>query len=337
MAPSEKRNVPRAAFTLIELLVVMSIISLVASLLLPALSSARRSSQALVCQTNLREIGSGMIQYGIDNGDWIVGAPAGSGAYLTGDTAFGPAVQVWDFMGPLARQWGLPLREARSNADTIWRFNFLRGYKGFLCPSNQFLSNRYEGPNAGVGPMVSYNTCRYILLEHENVASTSVSIGLRHYDNSHEQKLSKIWSPRITRLGDTSRKVFAADGSRYATVQIKPDYDLRARATWGGTFSDIGPYSTFTRSWDRAAMSGTGYDARIYAFRHSTAVPQEKAAANTLKMNLVFFDGHVEKLGDLQAADPRMWLPAGSKLENPSVYPDVRDHYGLQGTIEINN
>ena len=54
-------------FTLIELLVVIAIISILASLLLPALRSARESSRRAVCKSNLRQIGLGMNMYA---GDW---------------------------------------------------------------------------------------------------------------------------------------------------------------------------------------------------------------------------------------------------------------------------
>ena len=44
-------------------------------------------------------------------------------------------------------------------------------------------------------------------------------------------------------------------------------------------------------------------------------------------------------MGDLQAANPWFWLPAGSKLETGSMYEDVKRHYQLTGAseIEINN
>jgi prepilin-type N-terminal cleavage/methylation domain-containing protein/prepilin-type processing-associated H-X9-DG protein len=56
-----------AGFTLIELLVVVSIISLLISLLLPALAQARKSAENLQCQTNLRGISVGVHQYVADN------------------------------------------------------------------------------------------------------------------------------------------------------------------------------------------------------------------------------------------------------------------------------
>jgi len=55
------------AFTLIELLVVIAIIALLISILLPALSSARKTGQATKCAANLHHVGQAMSAYLGDN------------------------------------------------------------------------------------------------------------------------------------------------------------------------------------------------------------------------------------------------------------------------------
>jgi prepilin-type N-terminal cleavage/methylation domain-containing protein len=71
-------------FTLIELLVVIAIICILAGLLMPAVSTARRQSNDTKCISNLRQLGVGILAYATDHDSTLPGpCPTGMGTTLS--------------------------------------------------------------------------------------------------------------------------------------------------------------------------------------------------------------------------------------------------------------
>jgi hypothetical protein len=130
-----------------------------------------------------------------------------------------------------------------------------------------------------------------------------------------------------------------ADGAKFSTNAAAPDYNLNLSIPggWGstnygpyGNFSDFGPWYMTTSAYDRSKApgnSGAGtVDARIFAFRHGGM------RNGNFRLAAVFFDGHAEVLEELEAANPRLWLPKGVTFPSgvlSKIWPDVKARYNV--------
>lgn len=332
-------NQTHQAFTLVELLVVIGIIAILISILLPTLNNARRAANTVKCAANIRTILQGMRLYATRYNDAIPGSAWTSGAFLLTSEA-NPRINVArfnnnnvpeivhfnDFVTPIAKVLGISVDDAAGAIPRGKRFDLARREDPFVCPENKFFAVPYpslstiDDPSRpfAAGPMVSYNTPLGFMLRNNPTGANSDSSRIGVVWGRTEFNPPPNYNNTLSKIGKPSEKVFVADGARYSNSNTSPDFDVNFAGTYGGPYSDQGAPMRFSNSWDRGRARGNvanqpgPFDGRLFAFRHGTTKPGQ--AADAYRINLGFFDGHVETLGDLEASNPKFWFPRGTQL-----------------------
>lgn len=136
-------KVSKRGFTLIELLVVIAIIALLAAILFPVFGRARENARRSACQSNLKQIGLGMMQYLQDNDSYY---PFFSTSGIPG------------YIAP-AELWNLPGVGFTSGVATDVKWShlihpYVKSTQIYVCPSRS--EARSMGRNVSYGMNYHY-------------------------------------------------------------------------------------------------------------------------------------------------------------------------------------
>ena len=132
-----RTSIPKAApqhgFTLIELLVVIAIIAILASMLLPALATAKAKTLGITCMNNSKQLALAWNMYATDNNEQI---PPNNGNDQGGfNTARGVYPKTW------TAGW-LDLPSASDNTNTLYLtrshlWPYVKSLPVFKCPADK--------------------------------------------------------------------------------------------------------------------------------------------------------------------------------------------------------
>jgi prepilin-type N-terminal cleavage/methylation domain-containing protein/prepilin-type processing-associated H-X9-DG protein len=256
----------KSGFTLIELLVVISIIALLVSILLPALSGAREQAKMAMCKVHLSGAGKAAIMYTMDYKDSLP----------------------------------LPAIYREPGAANIYRY-FCNGDDNYACYYN-YLELPFHGVDAGPCHM-GYLFLTGTLEQDTNLVYCP---NYRHpsFGSSDGTKRSGVAGEDSNSKGDKSHWAYCGIGACNPEHQYRMQPADEAKIGWMNITCSLSTRNMHSQGWkkidkgkSRSYMSDVwmaGFDMGSWWILNIADASHVDQSLSTAKMNVFYLDGHVE-------------------------------------------
>lgn len=322
---------------------VMAVLSVLMGILLPSLASVRQIGQQMASNNMQRQLVSGLLAYAASNDEWIPGVNtsglrlwairSGSSSLDSLSRKDSAPVQNTDWISPVMGAGHLPLNREHRFYKILDQFSdpampvhspvFAGGRDGNQQMADWIETNA-EAPARGVSFLMSMNFQLYPGRHLQASKRGSwLQVGQANYAGGllmGQTMLPTNYAPKVTRVGNASRKIAFADGFRYLDSRRNTlDFDAAYAPYRWGSFAERTPMDMRSRSWGRRGGGGDGDNIPL-VYRHSG------------KMDAAFWDGHVQMLGIQESRNPVYWTPSGSTfVGGPHTDPDSLN-FGIEPT-----
>jgi prepilin-type N-terminal cleavage/methylation domain-containing protein/prepilin-type processing-associated H-X9-DG protein len=259
-------------------------------------------------------------------------------------------ISAFDWQTPIAKMLKVQVNTGPKASDRKQRFEQLVESPLFTCPEQNLLMFEFAGknpfgyPQSRLFKMTSYSTSIDFMMLRYQLRDSKWTFG-GGYVSRPEWNVPASYVPKINKIGDPTQKIFLAEGARFvdaggtgSTTTVVADFDAGLVSTNGGLHSEQRGYCGNPTSFNRSRLLlgaystlGTGTITQskfLLAFaRHGSRKGGGKLG--DYKMQVAFFDGHVENLPVIEAFNPRYWSPKGTEIQvdNTQVYQVIINRY----------